>query len=90
MAKKLTKTQRFILETARDHDGLVQMGPGDRKGTRIRGVSELTGIPTVIAYSYPEYFLKARGLIKPAGGNYTRFVYRITDEGLALVPLTNR
>lgn len=83
---RLTKSQRIILEAARDYDGLVMFGAGDRRGTRISGITRETGIPIITAYSNPEYFLKSRGLLKPAGGNFTRFVYRITEEGLAAIP----
>lgn len=86
MRTKLTKSQRIILEAARDHGGLVMFGAGDRRGTRISGIAKETGVPVITAYSNPEYFLKRRGLLKPAGGNFTRWVYRITEAGLAALP----
>lgn len=76
----LTHTQRVILNEAQGHErGLVRMGAGDRKGTRRAGWDSM-GVPIVIAYSEPEFFLKGRGFLRSYGND--RHVYQITDAGL--------
>lgn len=74
----LTKTQRIILLVARDAPGgLVKFGRGDRRGTRVAS-RDAMGVPLIIAYSHPEFFLKGRGLLAPGNAPHT---YRITDLG---------
>lgn len=81
MSKRLTRTQKIILEAAASNDrGLVRFGPGDRRGTRVVRLDGL-GVPMIIAYAMPEYFLRARGLLAPYGNE--RHTYQITDAGRA-------
>ena len=78
--QRLTKTQRLILGAAAQHRrGLVKFGPGDRVGTRIARYEGEDKVPVIIAYGYPAWFLKARGLLKPAGNDPN--TYQVTDKG---------
>lgn len=82
MSERLTKTQRLILGAANSNRrGLVRFYAGDRRGSRIArwdGEGE-DAVPCIIAYSNPEYFLKARGLLRPYGNEL--HLYEITDKG---------
>lgn len=84
MAKsRITTTQRFFLTTAaRQERGLIRVGPGDRKGTRIARY-DAAGVPVIIAYQTPEWFLLARKMLTPYGNE--RGVYQITDAGRAAI-----
>lgn len=78
----LTKTQRFILEAAHfSRSGIIRMGAGDRKGTRISYIT-MTGVPVIIAYQYPEYFLLARKLLRKGNDPNT---YTLTKTGYDLI-----
>lgn len=73
---RLTPTQRFILLVAAKHP-IVQFGAGDRKGTRVVGHTD-TGVPVIVAYQTPEYFMLRRKLLMRANAPHQ---YQITDTG---------
>lgn len=78
--KGLTPTQVLILTVAaRTASGSVGFGAGDRGGSRVARYDDM-GRPWIIAYSTPQYFLKARGLLVQTNEPH---VYRITDAGRA-------
>jgi len=84
--KGLTPTQVLILTAAaRSSSGAVGFGAGDRRGSRVAKYDDM-GRPWIIAYSTPQYFLKCRGLLVQANEPH---VYRITDEGRAMLAPTD-
>jgi hypothetical protein len=72
----LTATQIIILQHA--IAGPVLMMRGDRLGTRCVGYEEETGAAKIIAYSRPEFFLTARGFLRPRNSPH---YYDLTDAG---------
>lgn len=81
--KGLTETQVIILTAAAaSPSGTIGFGAGDRRGTRVAGFDDL-GRPWIKAYSNPEYWLLARGLLERAN---ERHMCRITEAGRAMLP----
>lgn len=81
---RLTPTQKIILKAAAENGrGLVDFGPGDRRGTRVAGYRQLDGTPIIIAYAWPEVSLVSRKLLRPYGNERHR--YEITNAGLDAV-----
>jgi hypothetical protein len=76
----LTPTQIILLTFAKA--GPIRMCRPDRLGTRCHGYEDDTGAALITAYSNPEGFLVARGLLRPRN---QRHYFDITDAGRAAI-----
>ena len=72
----LTKQQRQILQIMADHPAGARFGTGTRDGLSWMR-SDDRRIAHISGYTYPEYFLKQRGLIEIA----TPGIYALTEKG---------
>ena len=78
----MTPMQKRILWALRKHDTDILIVSGNHSRTQGFGFWPLgNGALCVRAYQSPDYFMRCKGWLEPAGGNYGRHFLRLTAAG---------